>query len=165
MTRLQRLWLTLSLVLLGNAGLRADDAEGLAVQAVQDLGGTVTRERVMIDGRAKDAVTGVDLAHRHTARTITDADLKPLAAFQHLRSLNLRGSKVTAAGLKVLTACKGLRSLDLTSARELQSVKELAGLAQLEELNLAWTSAKGIGELSALKRLRTLDLSRTDILD
>src|SRR6185369_4088031 len=64
-----------------SGGLRADEAEDKAVKAIEKLGGTVKRDE-KADGKP---VVAVDW---HYTR-VTDAGLKELAAFKHLRELGL----------------------------------------------------------------------------
>ncbi len=70
----------------------AGPTEGRAVQAIQKLGGRITR-----DGKAKgEPVVGVDLART----TVTDAGLKEPAGLKQLQTLDLGRTLVTNAGCK-----------------------------------------------------------------
>jgi hypothetical protein len=101
--------------------VRADKAEDKAVEAIQNLGGRITR-----DEKAKGKpIVGVDFARTK----VTDADLKHLAALKQLRDLDLGLTQVTNAGLKHLAALKQLRDLDLGLTQVTDAgLKHLAGL-------------------------------------
>src|SRR5262249_22958390 len=77
-----------------------EEAEDQAAEAIQKLGGKVAR----YDQAPGRPVVSVDLA----GVKLTDADLRPLAAFAHLQVLDLSRTQVTNAGLEHLT---GLTSL------------------------------------------------------
>jgi hypothetical protein len=84
----------------------ADEAEEKAVAAITKLGGKVERD----DNKEGKPVIVVGLSYS----TLTDADLKGLAACPQLRQLVLfRCQKVTDAGLKELAACPQLQTLEL----------------------------------------------------
>jgi hypothetical protein len=87
--------LALSTLLLGSAVL-ADEAEHRAVEAVEKLGGRLTR-----DEKAADRpVIGLNL--RYTR--LNNAGLKELVGLKALRSLDLAHTKVSDTGLKELRA-------------------------------------------------------------
>jgi hypothetical protein len=73
-------------------GLRADEAEDRAVRAIERLGGRVMREKA-----AGSPVFGISLNQSKA----TDADLKELSGFTHLRYLDLGYTQVTE-----ITACR-----------------------------------------------------------
>src|ERR1700730_5401708 len=87
--------------------LRADEAEGRAVQFIQGFGGKV--ERSEVDG----PITVVVLK----GTPLVDTDLKQIAALKALRVLSLQGTRVTDAGLKELSAFKELKELDLRATK------------------------------------------------
>src|SRR5947208_10389805 len=82
---------------------RADEAS--AVEAVEKLGGKVTRD----DKLPGKPVIGVNLNHSK----VTDASLKELKDLKQLTTLILTGTQVTDAGLKELADLKQLTSLNL----------------------------------------------------
>src|SRR5436309_312206 len=84
---------------------RADEAS--AVKAIENLGGTVTRD----DKLPGKPVIGVNF--NANPGVVTDAVLKELKDLKQLASLSLRLTKVTDAGLKELKHLKQLTSLDL----------------------------------------------------
>src|SRR4051812_33822866 len=83
------------LVLLGSAdGLRADDAEAQAVKTVYKVGGCVSYE-AGVEGKPVIAVSFPNCG-------LTDENLKVLAAFDHLQSVQILSPNLTDAGLKHL---------------------------------------------------------------
>ena len=80
--------------------------EEKAVQAIEVLGGLVTRDETL-PGRP---VVEVDLSRT----PITDASLEQLKELKDLRELRLSETPITDAGLKNLKEFKGLEYLDLT---------------------------------------------------
>src|SRR5438045_4074984 len=86
-----------------------DDLEDKAVARVEKLGGRVTRD----EKRPGRPVVAVNLDELNG----TDAALKELAAFPHLRKLSLRETDVTDTGLKELSPLKNLTTLDLFGSR------------------------------------------------
>ena len=148
------------LMLLAAVAVRADEAEDKAVQAIEKLGGKVTRDEKAV-GRP---VVEVDLFNRQVA----DADLKELAQLKQLQSLNLHCTEVTDAGLKELAALKQLQSLNLVGTKVTDAgLKELAAVKPLQMLDLHGTQVTdaGLKELAALKNLQSLDLGYTKLTD
>lgn len=117
--------------------LRADEAEKQALQAIQKVGGKVTRDAK----RAGNPPIGLDV---YSSSRVTDDWLKHLAPLKELQWLNLSGTEVTDAGLM-----------------------ELAGFKKLQTLKLAGTEVTdaGLKELASLKELRILDLKKTKVTD
>ena len=107
----------------------ADEAEDRAVVAIMKLNSKVKRDET------KPGNPVVDVALY--AEEVTDADLKELAQFKHLRSLRLACAKVTGSGFKDLTQLEELTSLDL-DLTELTDVglKEIAKIKGLTKLHL-----------------------------
>jgi internalin A len=124
----------LALTLAG--GLRA--AEEAAVKAVAKLGGTVERD----DKAPGNPVIAVNL----TGWKVTNKDLKHLAAFEQLRSLDLNNSWVTDAGLMELARLRRLKDLDLQSTAVTDAgLMEPEGHPQLRTLYLFGTGGHGRG--------------------
>ena len=132
------------------------------------------------------SVTGLDF----TDVPIGDADLAPAAKLPYLRTVVLRGTKVTDAGLAVFKDCQYLETVDLshsavvgTGLDDLRGspIKDLnladsrfgdrgtAGLVEsgrhLLRLNLAGTpiTDEGLERLQGLRALESIDLSRTKL--
>ncbi len=132
------------------------------------------------------SVTGIDF----TDIPIGDADLAPAAKLPYLRTVVLRGTKVTDAGLAVFRDCQYLETVDLSHSaiagiglHDLHGslIKDLnladsklgdRGIADLTEighhllrLNLATAQItdEGMERLQGLHALEAIDLSRTRI--
>ena len=117
------------LIVLLAAGLRADEAEDKAVQAIKKLGGDVTR-----DNKAEGKPVIVVLLFN---ATVTDGDLKELKAFKGLKELILGNTAVTDAGLKELKELKDLQLLDIGGTKVTDAgLKELKDLKKLKSLYL-----------------------------
>jgi hypothetical protein len=123
----------------------------------------------------------------------TDDDLKLFADYPDVRSLSLKGQKITGAGLKHLSGLKKLTSLsvaftgitddgmkELVKLKTLKSVdllnctitdkgvKELLALPDLESLNLGQNfkiTDDGFKQVAALKKLRRLGMSNSYVGD
>jgi hypothetical protein len=138
---------------------RADDAEDKAVEFVEQMEGTITRD----DKQPGKPVVKVSL----WGTEVTGAGLKQLTAFKSLTTLDLSCSSVTDNGLKELAALKGLTSLDLSATVKVTDagVKELAALKNLTTLELRQTKTTdaGLKELAALKNLNALNLRGTKV--
>ena len=98
------------------------NAEATAVNAIEKLGGRITRNG-KLPGKP---VIEVDLR----STKVTDAALKHLAELKNLQTLDLRGTQVTDAGLQDLAAFKNLTSLDLFAT----GVTQAGGAALRKEL-------------------------------
>jgi uncharacterized protein YjbI with pentapeptide repeats len=121
---------------------------------------------------------------------IGDADLAPVVNLPYLRTIVLRGTKVTDAGLTVFKDCRYLETVDLSHSAisgtglhdlHFNSIKDLnlsdskfgdRGIADVVELrhrllrlNLAGTEItdEGMERLQDLRTLEAIDLSRTKI--
>lgn len=105
-------------------------------------------------------IIAVDLSHS----TVTDADLKRLARFTELQSLELSFTDVTDEGLEHLRVLVNLEHLDLTNTDTTYAgLKHLKQLVMLQNLVLSDQEADGLTDagledLKALTRLRCLDL-------
>ena len=164
--------------------LRADEAEGKAVQAIGKLGGLVTRDEKaqgkpvvwvrldftqVTDADLKELAALKQLQRLELMGTrVTDAGLKDLAPLTQLQALYLRGTEVTGAGLKDLAPLKQLQRLDISLTRVTGAgLKDLAPLKQLQWLDLDGNSVTdaGLKELAALTQLQRLNLSYTKVTD
>ena len=84
-------------------------------------------------------------------------DLSPLASLSGLEDLSVTGTAIRDAAF--LSGMTGLKSLELTGNKELGTVPELAGLAQLERLILdSDESFAGQDDLTGLSSLKALKL-------
>jgi len=100
--------------------------------------------------------------------SVTDEELRHLAAFPKLKSLALSGKGITNDGLKQLVMLKELETLSLggTSISD-AGMKQLAKLRNLKRLELAGAKLTGAGirELAGLPKLQDLSLIRSAIDD
>ncbi len=100
--------------------------------------------------------------------SLTDEELRNLAAFPKLKSLDVSGKGITDAGVKYLSALKELETLGLHGAVITDTgMKRLARLRNLKRLDLSgakFTDATLL-ELADLPKLRELALERTRITD
>jgi internalin A len=100
--------------------------------------------------------------------TITDDGLKELAKLEHLHALYLDNTKIGDVGMKALAGMKTLRTLNLFNTPITDvGMKELAGLKQLQWLDLGSTKITdtGLMELANLKRLEILKVDGTMVKD
>ncbi|MFO1065886.1 MAG: hypothetical protein U0892_18640 [Pirellulales bacterium] len=117
--------------------------------------------RLQVDARQPGSpVVGVDLYHIGRT-TVNDADMQRLAAFPHLRNLNIGFSSVTDEGLKQIANFKELENLDVcftaVSDAGLSELKDLTSLQSISLQNTKVTDA-GIKHLSGLKNLRRISM-------
>jgi hypothetical protein len=122
------------------AGLRADDAQRQALAALREL------DPIIKVDETEPGKPVASIQFRPNAGTVTDDDLVHLKPFPGLRCVELPNkSKVTDAGLK-----------------------HLAGLDQLDELNLNGTKVSAAAVVSFVKgraRLRRLELAGVPLRD
>lgn len=106
----------------------------------------------------------------------TDGGFEPLTTIPNLKELACGGNKVTDVGLNSLRLMPGLRKLDLSGAQRTDSglwaatltdrgVDAVATLTNLEELRIRGAKITDLGsaKLGALKLLRVLDVSETQL--
>ncbi len=99
---------------------------------------------------------------------LTDGDLACLSGLYKLRSLTLKGGKITGRGLRYLTSLQRLCDLDLGgSPLDQKWISELTHLGALEELNLYDTqlNCQGLLALTRLPRLKTLNIADNHDID
>ncbi|MEN0052888.1 MAG: DUF2231 domain-containing protein [Mucilaginibacter sp.] len=83
---------------------------------------------------------------------VKDADLKTIAKFENLRTLNLNFSDVTGKGLKELASLKSLKSLSLAGVKlNPADVKQLTAIKSLTELAV-WDTGLKDADLEALQK-------------
>jgi hypothetical protein len=95
----------------------------------------------------KKQVVSIDL----NKMPVKDGNLKTIAKFENLRTLNLNFSDVTGSTLKDLSSLKYLRSLSLTGTKlTAQALEQLKSLKNLKELAL-WNTGLSAQELQAFQ--------------
>ena len=83
---------------------------------------------------------------------VKDAELKTIAQFENLRTLNLNFSDVTGATLKNLAPLKYLRSLSLAGDKvDANAIKQISALKSLTKIAL-WDSGLTDEQLAALQK-------------
>jgi uncharacterized membrane protein len=83
---------------------------------------------------------------------VKDAELKTIAQFENLRTLNLNFSDITGSGLKQLAALKYLKKLSLAgTGLNPQAVKQIGALKNLKEIAL-WDTGLPDDEIQALQK-------------
>ena len=110
------------------------------------------------------ALTGIEELRLAQSRVV-----KPnLAAFVHLRALDLSDSRFSDEGMKALASLQELRRLYLrnTSVTD-EGLKHLSGLTSLEELDLYGVSVtdRGMESLRKLTAMRKLNLLGAELSD
>jgi hypothetical protein len=98
---------------------------------------------------------------------VTDKGLDCLPVIDSLQDLRLNGTKVTDSGLKVLQKFRQLEKLSITDCHITDTgVRAIAGLPEITDLVLDGNpkiTAKGLLQLSQLKKLRRLCVSQTSV--
>ena len=83
---------------------------------------------------------------------VKDADLKTIAQFENLRTLNLNFSDVTGSTLKILASLKYLRSLSLAGDKlDANATKQISSLKSLTKIAL-WDTGLSDEQLAALQK-------------
>src|SRR5258708_39876400 len=91
-----------------------ESAESQAIQEIERLNGTITRDETL-PGHPVIAVNlGESLCVEDKSNRPDNKCLKPLLSFPHLSALDLSGSKITDAGLKTVVKMKNLTTLNLS---------------------------------------------------
>lgn len=100
---------------------------------------------------------------------ITDADLRRVAGYKHLRKLTLAHAKITDLGLEHLRGLENVRELDCYYCEYVSEdgIAHLRGWKNLEKLNLRGSrvTSKVFEHLAQLTALRDLDISNTQVYD
>jgi serine/threonine protein kinase len=139
---------------------KAELTEEQAAEAVNKLGGRITRN----EQDPGKPVIFVQFA----GVPVADDDIRALAAFKGLQSLDLSRTAVTDAGMKQVGELKKLNLLDLQFTDVGNAgVKHLAGLADLRILSLYGTRVTddGMADVGRLPKLFLLHLENTAITD
>ena len=101
---------------------------------------------------------------------VTDADMKHVASFPDLRTLDLYYSRVRAPGFKVLAQLKHLEELNMghisgvITDREIEALSESKSLRQLNLMNAAITD-ESMMLFAKMPSLRSLNLIGTNVTD
>jgi hypothetical protein len=131
-----------------------------AIEMVNRLKGTFTRDET----RADKPIVAVNL---HST-AVMDDDLAALSALKHLRTLDLRLTKIGDAGVHHLRDLKELVFLNIfrtnTTDRGLEDVNRLKRLETLLAGGTRITDA-GLKRLSGLKKLRKISVFDTAVGD
>ena len=101
-------------------------------------------------------------------RKITDDGMASLKGLANLEELNLLGNRgVTDAGLVHVAALRKLKKLNLAGKYGDDALKPLAGLSELEQLEVRYTQVTdaGLEYLKGLAKLRELDVMHTKVTD
>lgn len=101
-------------------------------------------------------------------QAVTDDDLKALAPFEFIDTLDLIGTHVTGTGFRHLKHLKRLDNVLLHNANVTDAgLKEIAQLPALRSLAVADNKVtdKGLEELVACKTLKDLNLQRSHVTD
>jgi Leucine-rich repeat (LRR) protein len=139
-----------------SAFVAADETEDHAIAVLTKKGASFSRDEKM-PGRP---VVLLDLANQE----VDNEDLKYLAAFPYLQSLNLSDTHITNVGLKYVAKQTQLKTLYLKGSMVSdRGWKDLAPLKQLQVLDLAETDVSDIRlkDLAALTSLTTLNFARS----
>lgn len=126
----------------------ADEAEDRAVAVIERAGGRVVRD----ESQPGKPVVSVFLS----GKTITDEEVKILAAFKELRRLEINDCpKLTDAGIKELSGLGKLTELRMTEFNKITDVG-LSALQQLKDVDFyhaRFVSEKGLQQLKRLEKL------------
>src|SRR5262249_21278471 len=144
---------------------RADEVT--AAKAIEKLHGRITRDEKQ-PGKPVVAIDLSDPREFRAASWVTDAALKHVREFKHLRTLKLSLTGITDSGLKELKELSALESLDLSFTKLTDAgVTELAGLSSLRELDLSHVEVtdKSLDVLKKLGELRSLYIGNSKITD
>ncbi len=134
-------------------------AEGVDdLQWIADAGGTAVRD-------AAGRVTGLDFR----ASWVTDADMRKVARFPALTSLNLSLSRVTDQGMQELRNLKDVVELDLRFAEYVtdEGVSAIKNWKKLKSLDLHGTKASdtSLDHIAGIVSLETLDVGSVMLTD
>ncbi len=103
-----------------------------------------------------------------SGKGITDEGLKHLLTLKELERLSLGGTSLSDAGMKHLAKLQNLKWLELAGAQITGAgIRELAGLPNLQDLSLIRSAIddKALKDVGELKKLRELNLRKTKVSD
>jgi Leucine-rich repeat (LRR) protein len=177
----------LGILLVLSTGLRGDDAEDKAYDALKKLKAPMIRDAK--NGNAvisvnlnnlKVMVTDKELEHvaafkklqnldLNSCFGVTDKGLKNLDGLTELTSLYLNNTKVTDAGTTEIGKLKKLKNLGLIqTAVTDKGLKNLDGLTEMQGLNLfglKGVTDEGMKSLAKMTKLQNLDIRLTPVTD
>jgi internalin A len=120
-------------------------------------------------GQAVKDTAGEIVELNLTDTWVSDADMAKVAQLQHLRKLDLSGTKITDRGMELLAPLENVTDLNCYYAEYLteDGVGHLRNWKRLERLNLRGTkvTSKVFDSLAKLTSLRSLDIAFTQIED
>lgn len=132
--------------------------EAQVIQAIRNVGGTVTRD--------KNADV-VDVTFWES--DVIDRDLANLHLFPRLKSIHCRGTLIGDAGLLRIANIKSLEKLYLEGCKRVtdDGIRELSELPDLKDLGIGNTSVtdKGLASIATFKKLEKLELSGCPITE
>ena len=103
-----------------------------------------------------------------SGKGITDDGLKHLATLKELERLSLGGTSLSDAGMKHLAKLQNLKWLELAGAQITGAgIRELAGLPHLQDLSLIRSAIddNALKDVGELKEMRELNLRKTMVSD
>jgi len=138
----------------------AENAEEVAIAAIESIGGTVR-------GIARNS-DELEVDFHLNGTDLNDEGLTHVSKLKNIASLHLGGTKITGAGMRHLKGLKQLQRLHLEKTEvDDEGLAELGGLSELEYLNLYATKITdaGLKHLVGLKKLKRLYLWQTKVSD
>ena len=146
------------LILLATLSTQAADSGATDIQWIEDAGGTATKD-------ATGRITAIDLR----ASWVSDADLRKLARFPALTSLNLSLTRVTDQGMQELRNVPGIVDLDLRFAEFVtdEGIAAIKNWKHLRRLVLhgAKVSDTALDHIAGITTLETLDVGSVMLTD
>ena len=146
------------LILLATLSTQAADSGATDIQWIEDAGGTATKD-------AAGRITAIDFR----ASWVSDADLRKLARFPALTSLNLSLTRVTDQGMQELRNVPGIVDLDLRFAEFVtdEGIAAIKNWKHLRRLVLhgAKVSDTALDHIAGITTLETLDVGSVMLTD
>ena len=148
-------------------GCEIGDAGAAALAALTQLTSLHLGGNKISDAGAAALATLTQLTSLHLGgNKISDAGAAALAALTQLTSLTLRNNEISDAGAAALADLTQLTSLDLENNQIGDAgAASLAALTQLTSLNLSDNPVVGSTPFSTMRRLTSLNLTKTKIQD
>jgi Leucine-rich repeat (LRR) protein len=138
---------------------------------VEKLRAALPKTRVEFSGGARGSKTKAGLPAKLDPKvrtlslarsSVSDADMRALAALRGLEELDLEGTEIGDLGLAELRGLTGLKKLRLGSTTVSdRGLASLSAMTALTELSLSGSLVRDLGDLPA--SLETLDLSNTKV--
>lgn len=150
--------LRLLFILLATLSTQAADSGATDIQWIEDAGGTAAKD-------ATGRITAIDFR----ASWVSDADLRKLARFPALTSLNLSLTRVTDQGMQELRNVPGIVDLDLRFAEFVtdEGIAAIKNWKHLKRLVLHGTkvSDTALDHIAGITTLETLDVGSVMLTD